>query len=122
MECLGVVVARRRMADDATVRLERYSYMYRNTCRVSSMARRHVSDEDREVGRRLGAALRNARNVAGMSAQTIASLSDLSIDTVRSIETGRTASPSFITVSKIADALGISLDELRDAAPSEDAR
>ncbi len=82
------------------------------------MARRQVSDEDRAVGRRLGAALREARDAAGMSAQTIASVSELSIDTVRSIETGRTAAPSFITVARIADALGMSLDQLREAVRS----
>ena len=81
---------------------------------MADMARRSVSDEDREFGRRLGAAFRDARNLAGMSAQTVASVSELSIDTVRSIETGRTASPSFITVAKIADALDLSLDQIRD--------
>ncbi|MDP5228551.1 MULTISPECIES: helix-turn-helix transcriptional regulator [Arthrobacter] len=83
------------------------------------MARKQVSAEDREVGHRLGAALRDARNAAGMSAQTVASVSELSIDTVRSIETGRTASPSFITVARIADALGVSLDRLHNAVRSE---
>ncbi len=86
------------------------------------MARRQYSDEDRDIGRRLGSALREARNATGMSAQEVASLSQLSIDTVRSIETGRTASPSFVTVWRIADAVGVSLEQLGRALRPEGPR
>lgn len=90
--------------------------MYWNTCRVVPMARSPVSNEDKEFGRRLGAVLREARDALGMSAQALASASGLSIDTVRSIESGRTSSPSFVTVIRMADALGVSLDRLRSAS------
>ncbi|MFV0432933.1 MAG: helix-turn-helix domain-containing protein [Leucobacter sp.] len=83
------------------------------------MVRPRISEEEKELGRRLGAALRDARRTAGQSAQTVAGTSGLSIDTVRSIETGRTAAPSFITVVRIADALGVSLDQLRDRSWGE---
>ena len=49
-----------------------------------------------------------------MSAQALAAATGLSIDTVRSIESGRTISPSFLTVVRMSRALGVSLDQLAE--------
>ncbi len=40
----------------------------------------------------------------------------MAIDTVRSLESGRVATPGFLTVARLADALGLSLDELHARA------
>jgi transcriptional regulator with XRE-family HTH domain len=76
------------------------------------MSRPPVSDSAREYGQRLGVYLRELRKQQHRSAQQVAEASDLSIDTVRSIETGRVAAPSFFTISRIAFALGVELDEI----------
>ena len=44
----------------------------------------------------------------------------MAIDTVRSLESGRVATPAFLTVARLADALGLSLDELHARAQSDD--
>lgn len=62
----------------------------------------------------LGEVLRDARRSAALSAQAVAEASGLSIDTVRSIESGRTASPTFITVARLASVLKVSLDRLSE--------
>ncbi|MEV8373633.1 helix-turn-helix transcriptional regulator [Kribbella sp. NPDC056861] len=76
------------------------------------MVRPRVSEDDRASGRELGARLRESRLQAGLSAQALAEASEVSIDTVRSLEIGRVAAPSFMTIARIAGALGVSLDEL----------
>lgn len=68
----------------------------------------------------LGAALRDARKSAGLSAQAVAEASGLSIDTVRSIESGRTASPAFVTVVRLASVLNLSLDRLSEATLADE--
>ena len=85
------------------------------------MARSRVSDADRKFGQYLGEYLRDVRIRAKLSAQQVAEASSLSIDTVRSIETGRIKAPSFFTVSHIASALGIGLDQIRDAIEAKQA-
>ena len=40
----------------------------------------------------------------------------MAIDTVRSLENGRVATPAFLTIARLADALGLSLDELHARA------
>jgi hypothetical protein len=51
-----------------------------------------------------------------MSAQDVAVSAKLSVDTLRSIETGRLPTPGFLTVARIATTLNLSLDQLhRDA-------
>lgn len=79
------------------------------------MPRERVSALDRARGERLGAYLREARLRRDCSAQDVAEASKLSIDTVRSIETGRTTAPSFQTVVRIADCLELGLDDIREA-------
>lgn len=76
------------------------------------MARQRSSREDQRQGQRLGHVLRAARLSEGLSAQALAEAAGLSIDTVRSIENGRTTSPSFFTVVRFAEALDISLERI----------
>lgn len=69
-----------------------------------------MTSSERERGRRLGALLRAARGDASMV--EVAERAGLSPETLRKIETGRAPTPSFFTVSALADALGISLDQI----------
>ncbi len=74
------------------------------------MVRTALTAMDRERGRRLGAALREARG--GRSMVEVAAAAGLSSETVRKIETGRIPTPAFFTVAALAGALGVSLDVL----------
>ena len=40
----------------------------------------------------------------------------MAVDTVRSLENGRVATPGFLTIARLANALGLSLDELHAQA------
>lgn len=71
-----------------------------------------TSSEDREHGRRLGVLIAARRQERRRSAPELARDSSVAIDTVRSLESGRVATPTFLTVARLADALGLSLDEL----------
>ncbi|MEV4143229.1 helix-turn-helix transcriptional regulator [Amycolatopsis sp. NPDC049691] len=75
------------------------------------MVRVPLTDEERERGERLGQALRTAR--AGRSMVDVAAEAGISVETLRKIETGRIPTPAFFTVTAIADAVGLPLDELR---------
>ncbi|MFD9889514.1 helix-turn-helix domain-containing protein [Amycolatopsis sp. NPDC059027] len=77
------------------------------------MVRVPLTDEERERGERLGLALRAAR--AGRSMADVAAEAGISVETLRKIETGRIPTPAFFTVAAIADAVGLSLEELRVA-------
>jgi transcriptional regulator with XRE-family HTH domain len=80
------------------------------------MARKTASTEDREHGRWLGVLIAAQRQERGRSAPDLARESSVAIDTVRSLEGGRVATPAFLTVARLADALGLSLDELHAQA------
>jgi transcriptional regulator with XRE-family HTH domain len=83
------------------------------------MARKAVTPADAEHGRRLGAHLGHLRGNTGQSAQDVAARAQISVDTVRSVETGRVPTPAFLTVARLASVLGQSLDELHEIASSE---
>jgi transcriptional regulator with XRE-family HTH domain len=80
------------------------------------MVRVPLTAEERERGERLGAVLREAR--AERSMVEIAAKAGISVETLRKIETGRIPTPAFFTVAAIADAVGMPLENLRDAASS----
>jgi transcriptional regulator with XRE-family HTH domain len=80
------------------------------------MSRKTTSLEDREHGRRLGVLIAAERLDRGRSAPELALESSVAIDTVRSLEGGRVATPAFLTIARLADALGLSLDELHARA------
>lgn len=86
------------------------------------MPRPPVPDDAREHGRALGRLLGSARDTDGRSAQEVAQAARLSVDTLRSLESGRVPTPSFLTVSRIAGALALSLDELDRTAAAEASR
>ena len=67
-----------------------------------------LTAEEIERGRRLGAFLRKARGDRSMVHTALDA--GLSPETLRKIEAGRVATPSFSTVAAIADVLGLSLD------------
>jgi transcriptional regulator with XRE-family HTH domain len=74
------------------------------------MVRNPLTPLERERGRRLGRLLREAR--AGRSMAEVAGAAGISDETLRKIETGRAPTPAFFTVSALAGALGLSLDEV----------
>ncbi|MGO4456734.1 helix-turn-helix domain-containing protein [Streptomyces sp. M-16] len=74
------------------------------------MVRTPLTPEERERGERLGALLRKARGDRSMV--EVAAGAGLSPETLRKIETGRAPTPAFFTVAALAEALGLSLDEL----------
>jgi transcriptional regulator with XRE-family HTH domain len=80
------------------------------------MARRPVRAAERRHGQRLGMILAECRQAARRSAADVARASDVSLDTVRSLEIGRVPTPAFLTVARLAAALGLSLDELHEQA------
>jgi FMN phosphatase YigB (HAD superfamily)/DNA-binding XRE family transcriptional regulator len=63
-----------------------------------------------EVG--LGKALQRARKAAGLTQQQLCGLAGLSYSTLAKIERGAIQAPSLFTVHRIADALGLNLDQL----------
>lgn len=74
------------------------------------MVRAPLTPEQIESGRRLGEALRQARQ--GRSLNEVAAQAGISPETLRKIETGRLPSPAFGVVAAVAAVLGLSLDEL----------
>jgi len=74
------------------------------------MVRLPLTPEEIERGERIGAVLRRARGMRSMV--DVALQAGISPETLRKIESGRIAMPSFPTVATVADALGLSLDEI----------
>lgn len=84
------------------------------------MVRPILSPAERERGRRLGAALRQARGERSMV--EVAAASGVPVETLRKIETGRIATPAFFTVAALGSTLGLDLASLvADLAPAADA-
>jgi transcriptional regulator with XRE-family HTH domain len=75
------------------------------------MVRPPLSTEERERGTRLGEVLRAARG--DRTSVEIAARAGISVEALRKIEHGRVPTPAFFTVLAIAEAVGLSLDELR---------
>ena len=61
---------------------------------------------------KLGARLRTRRTAIGMTQRELSEVSGVRLDTLRSIEQGRTPNPGVFTVSALALAIGISIDSL----------
>lgn len=74
------------------------------------MVRLPLTPAEVERGERLGALLRRARGERAML--TVALDAGVSPETLRKIESGRVATPSFSTIAAISDVLGISLDDV----------
>jgi transcriptional regulator with XRE-family HTH domain len=74
------------------------------------MVRPLLSPAERERGRRLGAALKEARGQRSMT--DIAAASGVPIETLRKIEAGRVPTPAFFTVVALSSALDMDLAAL----------
>ena len=74
------------------------------------MVRMPLTPADVERGERLGSVLRRARGERSML--SVALDAGVSPETLRKIESGRVATPSFSTIAAIAGVLGLSLDEV----------
>lgn len=72
------------------------------------MVRLPLTPDEIERGRRLGALMRRARGARSMLA--VALDAGVSPETLRKIESGRVATPSFPTIAALATVLGLSLD------------
>ena len=60
----------------------------------------------------IGVNIKKYRNKLGISQDTLSKRANLAFHTVAKVETGSTPNPSIETVKKLADALGVSLDDL----------
>lgn len=76
------------------------------------MPRRRLDPAAQRRGQLLASRLTHARRTSGRSAEAVARSAGISVETIRSIEKGRTSTPEFFTVAALAAELGLSLDEL----------
>ena len=60
----------------------------------------------------IGNNIRKYRNKLGISQDVLSKRANLAFHTIAKIEAGSTPNPTIDTVKKIADALGVSLDDL----------
>jgi transcriptional regulator with XRE-family HTH domain len=74
------------------------------------MVRSPLTPQQRAVGKRLGAVLREARGERTLV--DVAHAASISPETLRKIETGRLATPAFTTVAALAAVLDVPLDDL----------
>ncbi|MFF9457101.1 helix-turn-helix domain-containing protein [Streptomyces flaveolus] len=84
------------------------------------MPRRRLDPAAQRRGQQLASRLKQARHASGRSAEAVARSAGISVETVRSIEKGRTVTPEFFTVAALATELGLSLDELYTSARRSD--
>lgn len=77
------------------------------------MVRLPLTAEQLAAGKRLGERLRAAR--ADRTIAEVAEAAGISPETLRKIETGRLATPSFTTIAALARVLPLSLDQLSEA-------
>ena len=60
----------------------------------------------------IGKNIRRFRQEKGISQDRLSKLADLSLNTIVNIESGGNANPTIETLNKIANALGVKVDEL----------
>ena len=75
-----------------------------------------LSTFERAHGHQLGVLLAQARQQQGRSAAAVAKSTEVSVDSIRSVESGRTPTPGFLLIARIAEALELSLDDLHREA------
>lgn len=63
-------------------------------------------------GGTIGENIKKYRNKLGISQDVLSKKANLAFHTIAKIEAGSTPNPTIETVKKIADALGVSLDDL----------
>ena len=91
--------------------MTRFLYMY-----SLRMGRTPVSDDAKSLGTALGLALARHRDTSGLSGQRLSVATGYSLDAIRSVETGRVASPGFFLVAALSQELDVSLDALAKEA------
>jgi transcriptional regulator with XRE-family HTH domain len=69
-----------------------------------------------EHGRRLGALIRDQRNLRQMSRAVLAHGSSVSPQQLANLETGKVGDPGFLLVARVAEVLDLGLDYLHRAA------
>ncbi|BAK38275.1 putative Xre family DNA binding protein [Microlunatus phosphovorus NM-1] len=74
------------------------------------MPRPVLTQEDQRRGRRLGASLQRRRGTT--SGAQVANQAGISIDALRKLEEGKTPTPGFFQIARIAAVLHVSLDDL----------
>lgn len=67
-----------------------------------------MSTRKSEIGKKI----KKYRKKLGISQDTLSKKADLAFHTIAKIETGATPNPTIDTVKKIADALGVGVDDL----------
>ncbi|MFA1541651.1 helix-turn-helix domain-containing protein [Actinomadura monticuli] len=70
------------------------------------MSRRRLDPAAQRRGQVLASRLTQARHASGRSAEAVARSAGISVETVRSIERGRTSTPEFFTVAALAPSWG----------------
>jgi transcriptional regulator with XRE-family HTH domain len=78
------------------------------------MVRLALTEQERERGIALGAALRRARGARPV--RDVAKAAGVAEETVRKIERGAVPTPALFTVAAIAQVLGLALDQLVEEA------
>jgi len=78
------------------------------------MTRTGLTPRERDRGARLARALGVARANRGLSGGQLSAASGVSVDSIRSIESGRIVSPGFALVASLGRAMDLSLDTLAD--------
>jgi transcriptional regulator with XRE-family HTH domain len=76
------------------------------------MSRQKLSTSDRRRGQELARALKNTREERRVNVAHLAVGSQVSVDTIRSIESERSLAPGFFTVAALARELELDLEEL----------
>lgn len=84
------------------------------------MPRPPLSNEQRRLGRALGAEIQRRRGQTAASALSLSS--GVNLDTWRKVEQGEVPTPGFFLVADIANALQVTLDDLASAARQDAAR
>lgn len=87
---------------------------------TNRMARRAASKSERRHGKFLGRLIGQERRQREWSASDLSRRSGVSVDAIRSLESGRVPTPSFLTIARLAESLGLDLDDLQARASGRD--
>lgn len=74
--------------------------------------RRREQSKYLQEAKQLSELLRVSRQRLGLSQEAVAREADVSVNTVRNVESGRAVEPGYFTVLAIADAVGAALEDL----------
>lgn len=74
--------------------------------------RKPLTADERAFGTELGRVIAEQRKEAQMSGQALAEDARLSVDGLRKLEAGKVPAPGFQTVVRLAQSLGVTLDQL----------